>query len=42
MDSETYLDWEKNIELVFDCNNYTESKKLQLAVAVFEDYAITW
>ncbi|KAJ4700575.1 Myosin heavy chain, fast skeletal muscle like [Melia azedarach] len=41
MDPEAYLDWEKKTELVFDCNDYTESKKLKLAVAVFEDYAIT-
>lgn len=42
MDPEAYLDWEKKTELVFDCNDYTESKKLKLVVAVFEDYAITW
>ena len=32
---------EKN-NLVFDCHNYSEEKKVKLAVIAFTDYAIIW
>uniref|UniRef100_A0A2N9GLY6 Retrotransposon gag domain-containing protein n=1 Tax=Fagus sylvatica TaxID=28930 RepID=A0A2N9GLY6_FAGSY len=38
----TYLEWEKKIDLVFDCHNYSEEKKVKLAVIEFTDYAIIW
>jgi hypothetical protein len=41
-DPEAYLDWEKKMEFVFDCNNYLETKKVKLAVTEFSEYAITW
>ena len=41
-DPETYLEWEKKIELVFDCHSYSELKKVKLAVIEFTDYAIVW
>ena len=41
-DPETYLEWEKKMEFVFDCHNYSEIKKVKLAVVEFSDYAITW
>ena len=41
-DPKTYLEWEKKIDLVFECHNYSESKKVKLAVVEFTDYAITW
>ena len=41
-DPEVYLEWEKKIELVFDCHNYSEEKKVKLAVIEFTDYAIIW
>ena len=41
-DPETYLEWEKKVEFVFDCHNYSEAKKVKLAVIEFTDYAITW
>jgi hypothetical protein len=41
-DLEAYLDWEKKIELIFDCHNYSEEKKMKLAVIEFIDYAIIW
>jgi len=41
-DPEAYLEWEKKIELIFDCHNYSEEKKVKLAVIEFTDYAITW
>ena len=39
---ETYLEWEKRIELVFDCHDYSELKKVKLAAIGFTDYAIVW
>ena len=41
-DPEAYLEWEKKMEFVFDCYNYSEIKKVKLAVIEFSDYAITW
>lgn len=41
-DSETYLEWETKMEFVFDHHNYSESKKVKLAVVEFSDHAITW
>jgi len=41
-DPEAYLEWEKKIELIFDCHNYSEEKKVKLAVIEFTDYAIIW
>jgi hypothetical protein len=31
-DPEVYLEWEKKIDLVFYCYNYSEEKKVKLAV----------
>jgi hypothetical protein len=39
-DPEVYLEWEKKIDLVFDCHNYFEEKKVKLVVIEFTDYAI--
>jgi hypothetical protein len=41
-DPEVYLEWEKKIDLVFDCHNYSKEKKVKLAVIEFTDYAIIW
>jgi hypothetical protein len=41
-DPEIYLEWEKKKDLVFDCHNYSEEKKVKLAVIEFTDYAIIW
>ena len=41
-DPEAYLKWEKKVELVFDCHNYSEEKKVKLAAVEFTDYAIIW
>lgn len=41
-DLEAYLKWEKKIELIFDCHNYSEEKKVKLVVIEFIDYAIIW
>lgn len=41
-DPEAYLEWEKRVEFVFDCQNYSEQKKVKLAVVEFLDYALIW
>lgn len=42
IDSYAYPEWEKEMDLVFGCHNYTEEKKVHLAVTGFYGYAITW
>ncbi|XP_056844617.1 uncharacterized protein LOC108825597 [Raphanus sativus] len=37
-----YLDWEKKIELIFECHNYSELKKVRLAATEFNGYALHW
>ncbi|KAH9649251.1 hypothetical protein KPL70_025912 [Citrus sinensis] len=39
---EAYLEWEKKMEFIFDCHNYSEAKKVKLAVIEFSKYVITW
>ncbi|RDX69812.1 hypothetical protein CR513_51024, partial [Mucuna pruriens] len=42
-DPKVYLEWERKVEHVFDCHNYSEEKKEKLAVIKFTDYAsILW
>jgi hypothetical protein len=41
-DPKAYLEWEKKMAFVFDCHNYSETKKVKLAVIEFSEYAITW
>jgi hypothetical protein len=41
-DPEAYLEWEKKVELIFECHNYSGEKKVKLAVIEFTDYAILW
>ncbi|KAL1221277.1 hypothetical protein V5N11_032724 [Cardamine amara subsp. amara] len=41
-DPDAYLEWEKKIELVFDCQTYLDYKKVQVAAIEFYDYAINW
>lgn len=39
---EAYLEWERKIEKIFDCHNYSELQKVKLAVVDFTDYAAIW
>jgi len=39
---ETYLEWEKKVNWIFDCHNYSEMKKVKLVVIEFTDYALIW
>ncbi|KAH0639201.1 hypothetical protein KY285_035787 [Solanum tuberosum] len=41
-DPDLYLDWERRVEAIFDCHNYSEDKKVKLAVVEFSDYAASW
>ena len=41
-DPELYLEWERKVDHVFACHNYTEEKKIKLAVVEFSDYASVW
>lgn len=31
-DPDLYLDWERKVEAIFDCHNYSEGKKVKLAI----------
>ncbi|GKV13903.1 hypothetical protein SLEP1_g24862 [Rubroshorea leprosula] len=39
-DLDVYLEWEKKVELVFDCHNYFEEKKVKLTAVEFTDYVV--
>ena len=39
-DLDAFLEWEIKIELVFDCQNFLDLKKVRLAAAEFSGYAI--
>ncbi|XP_038973772.1 uncharacterized protein LOC103697756 isoform X1 [Phoenix dactylifera] len=41
-DPELYLEWERKVEHVFDCHNYSNEKKVKLAAVEFTDYASIW
>ena len=41
-DPDAFLEWEIKIELVFDCQNFSELKNVRLAAAEFVGYAINW
>ncbi|RDX81480.1 hypothetical protein CR513_37836, partial [Mucuna pruriens] len=41
-DLEVYLEWERKVEHVFDCHNYSEEKKVKLTVVEFTNYASIW
>lgn len=41
-DHDAYLEWEKKIELVFDCQHYSEYNKVRVVAIEFYDYAINW
>uniref|UniRef100_A0A1J3GDV5 RNA-directed DNA polymerase n=1 Tax=Noccaea caerulescens TaxID=107243 RepID=A0A1J3GDV5_NOCCA len=41
-DPDAYLDWEKKMDLVFDCKQPPEASKVKIAVTEFSDYALIW
>ncbi|KAA0025749.1 Transposon Ty3-I Gag-Pol polyprotein [Cucumis melo var. makuwa] len=36
---EAYLEWERNIEHVFDCNTFSDKKKMKLSIVEFTSHA---
>ena len=41
-DPEAHLEWEKKVEMIFECNRYSEERKVKLAAVEFTDYAVVW
>jgi len=41
-DPDAYLDWEKKMELVFNCQNYADVNRVKVAATEFYDYALSW
>ncbi|XP_060675255.1 uncharacterized protein LOC132804574 [Ziziphus jujuba] len=41
-DLEAYLEWEEKMEMIFDCHNYSEAKKVKLAAMEFGRYTLQW
>ena len=41
-DPTEFLEWKSKVEMMFACHNYSERKKLQLAVVEFKEYALIW
>ena len=41
-DLEAYQEWERKVELIFEYYNYSEERKVKLAIIEFTDYAIIW
>lgn len=41
-DREAYLEWERKIKLISDFHNYSEEKKVKIAILEFTDYVIAW
>ena len=39
-DPEAYLEWEKKMEFIFACHEYSNYKKVKLVVIEFSDYAM--
>ena len=39
-DPEAYLEWEKKVDLIFYCHNYSEVKKVKMIVIEFMDYTL--
>ncbi|XP_056852848.1 uncharacterized protein LOC130502047 [Raphanus sativus] len=42
VDPDAYLEWEKKIELVFNCKHYSNTQRIQIAATEFHDYALSW
>ncbi|XP_024014880.1 uncharacterized protein LOC112088835 [Eutrema salsugineum] len=41
-DPDASLEWKKKIELVFNCQHYTEINRVRVAATEFYDYALSW
>ncbi|XP_024009610.1 uncharacterized protein LOC112084607 [Eutrema salsugineum] len=41
-DRDAYLEWEKKIELLFNCQQFTRINRMKIATTEFYDYAFCW
>ena len=41
-DPKVYLEWERKLEMIFECHNYSDNEKVKLVVIEFSDYVIVW
>ncbi|KAJ8753022.1 hypothetical protein K2173_008809 [Erythroxylum novogranatense] len=41
-DAEAYLEWERKVDMIFKCHNFSEEKKVKLVAVEFTDYALIW
>ncbi|XP_024014967.1 uncharacterized protein LOC112088864 [Eutrema salsugineum] len=41
-DPDAYLEWEKKVEMIYDCQEYSDLKMVKLAATEFYGYAINW
>ena len=41
-DPNEFLEWKGKMELIFACHEYSDFKKVQMAIVEFRDYALTW
>jgi len=42
VDPEAYLEWEREVEMIFYIRRYSEKKKIKLVIMEFTDYAMVW
>ena len=40
--AEAYLEWKRKIEHMFDCNTFSDNKKMKLAKTKFTSYVKNW
>ena len=36
------MEWEKKVDWIFYCHNYSEQKKVKLVIIEFTEYALIW
>lgn len=41
-DLDAYLEWERKVDLIFECHNYSKDKKVKLAIIEVREYVILW
>lgn len=41
-DLDAYLEWERKVDLIFECHNYSKDKKVKLAIIEVSEYVIVW
>ena len=41
-DPDMYFEWERKVDFIFPCHNYSEDKKVKLTSIEIYDFAIVW